>query len=113
MQRPGRSLIIAGAAALATLFIAGSLVDLYVEALWFNETGFASSFWTRTIAGWATRLTAALGAAILAFSNLAYLIRRRGAIQLRREYGNLEIVEQIPRRWVMAGAIAVSALAGW
>jgi uncharacterized membrane protein (UPF0182 family) len=113
MRRPGRSLILIGVGALALYLTARSIAELYTEVLWFNELGYAPVLWTRIGAAWAIRLAAAILAAALAFLNLGAVVRRYGPVQLRREYGNLEIVEQVPARWLVVGAITTSALAGW
>lgn len=113
MRRPGRSALLIGVAALVLLLATGGVVEFYTEVLWFNEVGYSAVLWTRLLAGWAIRLGAAAIAATLAFLNLGAIVRRYGPVQLRREYGNLEIVEQIPGRWLVVGATATSALAGW
>lgn len=113
MRRPGRSALLFGVAALVLYLVTRSVAELYTEALWFRELGYSSVLWTRLITGWATRLGAAGLAGTLAFLNLGAITRRYGPVQLRREYGNLEIVEQIPARWLVFGATTISALAGW
>lgn len=113
MRRPGRSALIFGAAALVLYLVVRSVAELYTETLWFRELGYTSVLWTRIITGWVIRLGAATVAAAFAFVNLGAVVRRYGPVQLRREYGNLEIVEQIPARWIIIGATTISALAGW
>lgn len=113
MRRPGRVVLLTGAVALALHLVVGTLVRVYTEALWFHEVGYSSVFWTRIAVSWATWIVAALIAATIAFLNLMILGRGIGSFQLRREYGNLEIVEQVPARLVRGGAALVSLLAGW
>jgi uncharacterized membrane protein (UPF0182 family) len=113
MQRTGRSVLFFGVAALLLYLCTRTVVGLYTEALWFRELGYSSVFWTRMAAEWGTRLAAAACAATVAFLNLGVVIRRFGSIHLRREYGNLEIVEQVPARRIAIGSTAISTLAGW
>jgi len=113
MRRPGRIAIIVGVATLVISLIAGRTINLYTEALWFREVGYSSTFWTWMITGWTTRVVAALVASTIALANLAVLFKKFGAIHLRREYGNLEIVERVPTKWVVTGAVLIALTAGW
>lgn len=113
MRRSGRVVLLIGVVALALYLAVRTLVGVYTEALWFGEVGYSSAFWTRLAATWLTRIVAAFIAATIAFLNLSILGRGVGSLQLRREYGNLEIVEQIPARLVRGGVVIVSLLAGW
>ena len=89
-----------------------ALARLYTDALWFEALGYGRVFWTRLAIGAAARLAAGALAGGLVLGNLALLARQLGPVQLRRRYGNLEIAEQIPRRYVVAGIAGLSALAG-
>jgi uncharacterized membrane protein (UPF0182 family) len=57
-------------------------------------------------------VTGAAGAAII-LVNLWYVLRQLGPVHLRRRYGNLEIAEQVPRAYLVGGAVLVGVLAGW
>jgi len=113
MRRSGRVVLLVGVVALALYLAVRTLVGVYTEALWFDEVGYGSVFWTRLAVTWITRIVAAFGAATLVFFNLSILGQGIGPLQLRREYGNLEIVEQVPARLLRGGAVIVSLLAGW
>src|SRR5690606_35441678 len=69
--------------------------------------------WTRTLTIVAVRaITGAIGAAIILL-NVWYVLRQLGPVHLRRRYGNIEIAEQIPRRYLITAAILIAVLAGW
>lgn len=101
-------------AALLLLAIFGrSGAVFYTDALWFGSLGQADVFWTRILAILAVRVvTGAVGAALILL-NLWYVLRQLGPVHLRRRYGNLEIAEQVPRSYLITGAVLVSILAGW
>src|SRR5690606_24882050 len=83
------------------------------DALWYSGLGYGSVYWTRIGAGLGVRIaTGGLGVAFVAL-NLWFVARQLGPVQLRRRYGNLEISEQIPRRYVSLGLLAAALLAGW
>lgn len=113
MRRPGRILLLIGAALLFLVLGIRAAVNLYTEVLWFDSLGYLPVYWTRLGATLAARLAAGSIAAGLVLANLWLIARRLGSVQLRRQYGNLEIAEQVPRGRVVAGMLVVSALAGW
>lgn len=113
MRRPGRILLLICAALLLLLVLGRVVVQVYTEALWFSSVGYSSVYWTRLGSYLGVRATAGVLAAALVFLNLWIVFRRLGPVQLRRQYGNIEIAEQVPRGSVLAGIIAVSFLGGW
>ncbi|HEX7090253.1 MAG TPA: UPF0182 family protein [Longimicrobiales bacterium] len=113
LRRPGRVLLVAAVVLVAILVGGSALTDLYTDALWYSGLGYGSVYWTRIAAGFGVRIaTGGLGAAFVAL-NLWFVARQLGPVQLRRRYGNLEISEQIPRRYVSLGLLAAALLAGW
>lgn len=113
LRRPARLLIL-GIAALAVVLLAvTATAELYTEALWFGSLGRSSVLWTRIGASLAVRLGATLLGGALVLANLWLVIGHLGPIHLRRRYGNLEIAEQIPRRYVHAAIAVIAALTGW
>lgn len=90
-----------------------SAAVFYTDALWFEALGQGAVFWTNVLAKVVARgVTGALGAAII-LVNLWYVLRQLGPVHLRRRYGNLEIAEQVPRSYLVAGSVIVALLAGW
>ncbi len=113
IRRPARLLLAVGAILLLTLAGGRAAVELYTDALWFQDLGYRPVFWTRLAAEVGVRLVVGAVAAALVLVNLWVVARRLGPIHLRRTYGNLEIAEQVPRSLVRAGIVATAVLAGW
>lgn len=113
MRRPARVLVLA-AAGLLLLLIAGRAASvLFTEILWFSELDQLDVFWARLETIALVRLgTAVVGAAVV-WVNLWRVARHLGPVHLRRRYGNLEIAEQVPRRYVNIGMAAAAVFAGW
>lgn len=113
LRRPGRLLLIAVVALIVLLLVGGAVTGLYTDALWYSSVGYSGVFWTRLGAIAAVRLVVGgVGAAFVAL-NLWFVARQLGPVQLRRRYGNLEISEQVPRRYISLGIVAAAVLAGW
>lgn len=113
LRRPARLLLFGTIALLFVLLIGRAAAELYTEALWFDDVGYASVFWTRIRAILSVRfVTGVLGGAIV-LANLWAVARHLGPVHLRRRYGNLEISEQVPRAYVRGGIILAAVLAGW
>jgi uncharacterized protein len=113
MRTPGKVAIGAVAALFVLLIFGRSVAVFYTDALWFQAVEQSGVFWTRLLALISVRAaTGAIGAAVILL-NLWYVLRQLGPVHLRRRYGNLEIAEQVPRSYLVGGALAVSVLAGW
>ncbi len=112
-RRPGRPLLVAGATLVLLLLGGRTAVELYTDALWFQELGYLSIFWTRLAAAAGVRIAAGGVAAAVVMANLWIVAQRLGPIHLRRTYGNIEIAEQVPRAYVLGGCLAAAVLAGW
>lgn len=113
MKNPRRLLGVIAVVVLATLLISRAVVGFYTDALWFQQVGYESVFWTRFSTEIITRTTAAVLAGLLVLANLWIVTRQLGPVHVRRRYGNLEISEQIPRNIVRVGMVVVAVLAGW
>lgn len=114
MSRGAKRLIIAVAVALVAVLIGGrALADLYTDALWFSGRGYLGTFWRRFGIAVGVRGVAALAGAAIVLANGWLVTRHLGPVRIRRRYGNLEIAEQIPRRYIVGGVVAVAVLAGW
>lgn len=121
MPEPGRfpskirggRLILAAVVVLALLVMAGRLAaGAYIEILWQNHVGFAAAFWRRVIWEWGTRLVAGIVVGVVVFANLRLVARTLSGIQIKRRFGNIEISEQIPHRYVFWAMVATSLLLG-
>jgi uncharacterized membrane protein (UPF0182 family) len=112
-RRPGRIAAAVAVALILVLVFGRSAAVFYTDALWFDAVGHGAVFWTNVLAKIVARgVTGALGAAII-MVNLWYVLRQLGPVHLRRRYGNLEIAEQVPRSYLIAGSVIVAVLAGW
>src|SRR5262245_61104127 len=104
-RHPARLIVPIILGLLALLFAGRAAAGFYTEVLWFGELGYASVFWRRLGTEWLVRLiTTVLGGAAVLVS-LWLVTRRLGPVHVRRRYGNLEISEQIPRRYVVSGIV--------
>ncbi len=111
--RRRRILLLAAAALIALLIGSRAAVLLYTDGLWYASAGYVSVFWKRLGAAAVVRLVAMLVGGGIVLANLATVVRRMGAVQLRRRYGNLEISEQVPRSYLVLLVVLASVLAGW
>jgi uncharacterized protein len=112
IRNPGRVIGLTVLILLAVLIFGRSAAVFYTDALWFEGVGHGAVFWRRLFATMSVRLvTGAIGAVIIVL-NLWYVLRQLGPVHLRRRYGNLEIAEQVPRRYLTGATVAVSVLAG-
>lgn len=85
---------------------------LYVEILWQTGSGYGSVFWKRVFWDGGVRIGAGLIVAVLVLINLHFASKTLGGIQIRRRFGNLEISEQIPKRYVWWAITAAAVLLG-
>ena len=113
LRRPGRALIAIAVLLFAVLVFGRGVAVFYTDALWFNALGHGDVFWNRLFAVAGVRfIMGGIGAALI-LANLWYVLRQLGPVHLRRRYGNLEIAEQVPRSYLVGGALLISVLAGW
>jgi uncharacterized membrane protein (UPF0182 family) len=110
--RGGRTLL-AVLVAIGTVAAVGrSLTGLYVEVLWQAQSGYSGVFWRRVAAEWGLQVAAGLLVAAAVFLNLRVASTTLGGIQIRRQFGNIEISEQIPRKYVTWALGTAAALLG-
>ncbi|HUE76956.1 MAG TPA: UPF0182 family protein [Longimicrobiales bacterium] len=112
-RRPGRILLIAGVALLVLLVVGRVAVGFYTDILWHGELGYLSAFWRRFGIALGVRGAAGVLSGTVIFLNLWIVARNLGPVRVRRRYGNIEIAERIPRRHVLAAAVAIAVLGGW
>lgn len=112
-RRAGRIALVGVIAALVLLVVGRVAVGFYTDILWFEGTGYLSMYWKRFGLGLAVRAVAAAVAAGLVFLNLWWVARHLGPVRVRRRYGNIEIAEQVPRKYVLGIVVIVALLGGW
>ena len=98
------------AALLAGLLLVRWGTDFYVDLLWFQEVGYTEAFWTRALADWGMRILVVVVTGALTYLNLRLAASSLGRIQVRRKFGDLEIQEQIPERYLRWGVAAISVM---
>jgi len=111
--RSGGRVLLILAIVLAVVFLFGrSLAGFFTEVLWYRSVGYASVFWTRTLAGLGMRVAAGTLTAVLAFASFRVVGRTLSGVQIKRQFGNLEIAERISQRVITWGTVLVSILLG-
>ena len=111
-RRRGRSLLL-GAIGLALAIGGGRLLSgALVEVLWFRSVGYSDVFWK--LIGLRALSVVLIGgvAGVLTYLTLSRVARGLGRVKIRRQFGNLEIVEQLPGRYVAWATGGISALLG-
>ncbi len=109
----GGRLILAVVLVLGLLAVTGRLAaGAYVEVLWQNNAGFAGVFWERMIWEWGARLVAGVAVGLVVFANLRLVSRTLSGIQIKRRFGNIEISEQLPHRYLFWAMVVTSVLLG-
>lgn len=108
----GRTAVLLFVAAVVLLVLSRGAVAFYVESLWFTEVGYESVFWRSFAWVWGTRLAMALLVGGIVYLNLKRVARSLGTLHIRRRFGNLEIAERLPARYISLGVLAVSVLLG-
>ncbi len=110
--RGGRLVLAAVLGIVVVAAIGRTLTYLYVEVLWQAQTGYLGIFRRRIAWEWGTQVVAGSFVAVLVFLNLRIAATTLGGIQIRRRFGNLEISEQIPRRYVTWSLATAASLIG-
>lgn len=109
-----RRLLISFAALLLVLLVGGRVAtEFVVDLLWYRSLDLESVFWRRLAISAAVRGGVALLAGLFVFGNLWVVSRSLGAIRVRRRYGNIEIAERLPQRYVLGVLLLLSALSAW
>lgn len=89
-----------------------ALTAFYVEVLWQAQTGYLPVFWRRILWEGGLRVLSGLVVAVLVYFNLKVASTTLGGIQIRRRFGNLEISEQLPKRYVTWGMLVAAGFLG-
>lgn len=112
-SRVGRIALIGAIAVLVLLVLGRAAVGFYTDILWYQGLGFLSTYWKRLTLGLVVRAVAGGIGAGLVFLNLWWAARHLGPVRVRRRYGNIEIAEKVPRKYVIGIAVIVAVLGGW
>jgi hypothetical protein len=100
-------------AAVAALFGARWIAEFTADRLWADSLGFGPAFMDIALLQTALGVGAFAVATTWYTGNLLLLYRQIGAVQVPRQVGNLEIVEHVPRRYLLIGAIATGVGLGF
>lgn len=110
MASHGRWIRWALAGLLAALLAGRWIAVRTADALWADALGVGPVHGGIADLRVALQLIAFLAAAIWCTGNLYLLYRSIGSVQVPRRVGNLEIVETIPRRYLLVGALGIGLL---
>lgn len=110
--RWGRILLLLAMGLGVVVLAARGLANLYTEILWFGSAGYASVLRTRILTEGGVRLGAGAITFALAYLNFRVVARTLSEIQIRRRFGNLEILERLPENAIRWGVVAASLLLG-
>lgn len=99
-------------AAVAALFVCRWMAHYTADRLWAEALGVRVPHSDIAL----LQLALAVGASAIAtawfLGNLLLVYRQIGAVQVPRQVGNLEILEHVPRRYLLTGAIVVGSAMG-
>jgi len=98
---------VAVGAAVAALFGGRWLALQTADRLWAQSLGVATAHADVALLRLALTLGAFSVASAWYIGNLALLYRQIGAVQVPRQVGDLEIVEHVPRRYLLAGVLVI------
>jgi uncharacterized membrane protein (UPF0182 family) len=86
--------------------------DLWIDVLWFTSEGYLPVLTRDILWIWGVRTVVGVLVAVIFALNLRPVAASLGTIQIRRRFGNLEISERLPARFVAVGVIVFSGLLG-
>jgi len=112
-RKAGRTLLLVGVA--LALILAGGRVfaSAVTEILWFRSVGYGDVFWKLLWLRVVTVLAVGATCAVLVYLNLRSVASSLGRLRIRRRFGNLEFVEQIPRKYVAWITVGAATLLGF
>ncbi len=110
--KSGRLVLSVAVAFIFVFLVSRWATELYTEVLWYRSVGYASVFWTRTLADLGMRVIAGVVTAVVAFLSLRVVAQTLRGVQIKRQFGNLEIAERIPQRLINLGLVVISLLVG-
>ncbi len=86
--------------------------NLWVDVLWFTSEGYLQVLTRDLVWIWGVRVVVGVLVAALFALNLRPVAASLGTIQIRRRFGNIEISERLPARFIATGVLVFSALLG-
>ncbi|HJU90624.1 MAG TPA: UPF0182 family protein [Gemmatimonadaceae bacterium] len=108
-----RRWIIAAILAAALLLLAGrAIAGIYVDFQWYAAMGAVSVWREKALAWFAVRGTSAVIASLFLFANLYAVRHSVVSLVLPRRVGNIEIGEEVPGRYLVAGAAILALILG-
>ena len=110
--RGGRLLITVLLAVGILAAIGRGLTSLYVEILWQAQSGYLPVFWRRLAWEAGLRVVAGTLVGVLVFANLRIVSTTLNELQIRRKFANLEISEQLPKRYALFVMLSAAATIG-
>ena len=108
--RGGRTLVTIALVLALVVGLGRLAATMYVEILWHAQTGYGDVFWLRVLWQWGVRILAGVAVGVLVFLNLRIVAETLGGLQIKRQFGNLEISEQLPKSYVFWGLAGTSGL---
>ncbi len=113
-RRTRRAIIAGGLVALAVVVAGQRLTGLYADYHWFASLGFESRFWKLELIHLVAWVLVVPATAAVLFLTLWSVARRAGPIRVRRQLGDLQISEALPRNrvrnWLLIGSFAIALL---
>lgn len=114
MGRQSRRILIAAGVGILVALIGGRVASgLYVDALWYSHLGYGAYFWKLKVVRWLVSLGLGLGAGSFLAANLYPFGRLAPRLHIRRRYGNIEIAEVVPRRYLILTVVGIAVVFGW
>lgn len=107
-----RWLIVALAAGALVLVVGRALATLYVDYRWFEALGAAAVWRARTANTLILRALSAAAGSAFVFANLWAVRQSVVSLVLPRRVANIEIGEEVPRRYITAAVLAASLVLG-
>ena len=107
-----RWLLLALVVVAALLVVGRTLAGVYSDYLWYDALGAAALWRTRLSAVLALRVGSGVAAGAFAFANLYAVRQSVVSLVFPRRLGNLEIGEEVPNRYLIGAALALSAVIG-
>jgi uncharacterized protein len=112
-SRALRILAVVVAALVVMVIVTRAAVSFYTELLWYDEVGYLDTFWRRIWMVLGVRGAVAVVGAAALLGNLWLVARHLGPVRVRRRYGDLEIAEKVPPRYITMVMAVVGILGGW
>jgi hypothetical protein len=114
-SRPARGVRLAIALILALVVVmvaSRAATSLYVDVLWYRQLGYLPIFVRELTWVWGLRLGVMAAVTLVLFLNLRVVAGSVGTLQIKRRFGNLEIAERLPSRYILGGILLFSLLLG-